>query len=67
MDKPNTASQMAVEFCAQDAAFVAEFNRLSGCNFPNGGEYDFSQFTKFVNEFVLLPVLKSAWSPANDH
>ena len=51
------ALEVCVHRCAEDPEFVAQFNRLSGCNFPHGGEDELKQFVDFVGEFVLLPLI----------
>lgn len=51
------ALDVCVKRCAESPEFVAEFNRLSGCNFPHGGEAELKRFVDFVGEFVLLPLI----------
>ncbi len=44
--------------CAKEPAFVAEFNRLSGCNFPYGGKDELKQFVGFVGQSVFIPMIQ---------
>lgn len=51
------ALEVCVRKCADDPEFIAEFNRLSGCNFPHGSEVEMKVFVDFVGQFVLMPLV----------
>ena len=52
------ALEVCVQNCADDPEFVAEFNRLTGCNFPHGGEPDLCAFVRFVDRYILMPLVQ---------
>lgn len=51
------ALEVCVQNCANDLEFVAEFNRLTGCNFPHGGEPEMKIFVDFVGQSVFIPLV----------
>lgn len=46
-----------VHRCADDPAFVSQFNRLTGSRFPQGGEEELGRFVGFVCDYVLVPLI----------
>lgn len=61
------ALDVCVANCASDPRFVAEFNRLTGCDFPNDGESGTKMFVDFVGQHVLLPLVDQYLEGADSH
>lgn len=55
--------EVCVHRCADDPVFVSQFNRLTGCCFPQGGEEELERFVGFVCDYVLVPLLPALGDP----